>query len=149
MLGWEPKSAWLQTPWVSTLPSASVSLNHVSSCFSKILFHPNYWAPLFLEYSFCLWSFGGGAPWREKDGNVLSYSQRIDVKLIFLPWTEMRMIRSWEGETQGENILDASHDSPKWKPIGLVALKDPWFALDLSFQTIERIVGTFLFRKSF
>ena len=42
----------------------------------------------------------------------------FDVKLIFLPWIEMGMMKSWKGEIQKENILNAIQVNPKWKPTG-------------------------------
>lgn len=72
--GWT-QVTWLQTCGGSTMPFTSISLNHVSSSFGKFSSILTV-GPHFLRCSFCLWSFGGRASWREKNWNVVSFSQK-------------------------------------------------------------------------
>lgn len=71
----------------------------------------------------------------------------FDMKLIFLPWIEMGMMKSWKGEIQKENIWNAIQVNPKWKPTGrLWKVLVSWTCFFLSFRLS---IVLFCFRKNF
>ena len=213
--GWNPGRLGSKTHGISILvPSPWIMLFQVISAeFSSIL----TLGPRFLRIQFLSLVFGSRAPWREKNGNVPSYSRRnrnrsevildlalsepwgvstlkcvwrssisltsgkvwllyflkelkilgkiplrlyickvrdnfmylyFDMKLIFLPWIEMGMMKSWKGGIQKENILNAIQVNPKWKPTGFLwKVLVSWTCFFLNFRL--SVVLLFCFRKNF